>query len=64
MFDVVVCDAAPMSEVSSTLAVVSTVERTVIAARANKTRLKALLEFQETVRQCGGQVGGVVYLDF
>jgi protein-tyrosine kinase len=64
MFDVVLCDAAPMTEVSSTLAVISTVERTVIVARANKTRLKALLEFQETVRQCGGQVGGVVYLEF
>jgi protein-tyrosine kinase len=64
MFDVVICDAAPMSDVAGALPVVAAVERTVIVARANKTKLKSLFGFQEVVRQCGGQIGGTVYLDF
>ncbi len=64
MFDVVICDAAPMSDMAGTLAVVSAVERTIIVARANKTRLKTLFGFQDVVRQCDGQIGGVVYLDY
>jgi Mrp family chromosome partitioning ATPase len=64
MFDVVICDAAPMSDVAAALPVVAAVERTVVVARANKTKLKALFGFQDVVRQCGGQIGGTVYLDF
>jgi Mrp family chromosome partitioning ATPase len=64
MFDVVICDCAPMSDVSGTLAVVTAVERTVIVARANKTRLKALIGFQDVVKNCGGVIGGSVLLDF
>lgn len=64
MFDVVICDCAPMSDVSGTLAVVAAVERTVIVARANKTRLNALIAFQDVVKKCGGVIGGSVLLDF
>jgi MinD-like ATPase involved in chromosome partitioning or flagellar assembly len=64
MFDVVICDAPAMSDVSGTLAVVSSVERTVVVARANKTRLKTLFGFQDVIKQCGGQIGGTVYVDF
>jgi Mrp family chromosome partitioning ATPase len=64
MFDVVICDTAPMSDVAATLAVVSAVERTVVVARAHKTRMNALFDFQKLVRECGGQLGGSVYLDF
>ncbi len=64
MFDVVICDTAPMSDMAGTLAVVSAVERTVVVARANQTKLKKLFSFQDVVRQCDGQIGGVVYLDY
>ena len=64
MFDVVICDAPAMSNVSGTLAAVSSVERAVVVARANKTRLKTLFSFQDVIKQCGGQLGGTVYLDF
>lgn len=64
MFDVVVCDTAPMSDVAATLAAVSAVERTVVVARANHTRLNALFDFQKLVEECGGQLGGTVYLEF
>lgn len=64
MFDVVICDAAPMSDLAGTLAVVSAVERAVIVVRAHKTRLKSLHAFQNIVKQCDGQIGGTVYLDF
>lgn len=64
MFDVVICDTAPMNDVASTLAVVSAVERTVVVARANYTRLNALFGFQKLVQECGGQLGGTVYLEF
>lgn len=64
MFDVVICDAAPMSDVVGTLAVVSAVERTIIVARANHTRLNTLFNFERLVNECGGQLGGTVYLEF
>lgn len=64
MFDVVVCDAAPMNDISATVAVVSAVERTILVARANKTRMKSLFDFQEVVTKCGGVIGGSVYLEF
>lgn len=64
MFDVVICDCAPMSDVSGTLAVVAAVERTIMVARANKTRLNALIAFQDVVKNCGGVIGGSVLLDF
>lgn len=64
MFDVVLCDAAPISNLAGTLAVVSAVERTIIVARADKTRLKELVSFQEIVKQCDGQIGGMVYVDY
>lgn len=64
MFDVVVCDCAPMSNVSGTLAVVAAVERTIMVARTNRTRLNALVAFQDVVKNCGGVIGGSVLLEF
>jgi protein-tyrosine kinase len=64
MFDIVVCDSAPMSDMSGMLAMVSTVERTIIVAKANSTRVKTLVKFQDILKQCGGQLGGTVYMDF
>lgn len=64
MFDVVICDCAPMSDVSGTLAAVAAVERTIMVARANRSRLNALLAFQDVVKNCGGVIGGSVLLEF
>lgn len=64
MFDVVVCDCAPMSDVSGTLAVVAAVERTIMVARANQTKLNTLFDFQDAVKNCGGVIGGSVFLEF
>lgn len=64
MFDVVVCDCAPMSDVSGTLAVVAAVERTIMVARANRTKLNTLFDFQDAVKNCGGVIGGSVLLEF
>lgn len=64
MFDVVICDAPAMSDLAGTLAVVSAVERTIMVARAHRARLRALFDFQEQIKQCGGQLGGTVYVDF
>lgn len=64
MFDVVICDAPPMTDISGTLAVVSAVERTILVARANHTALNRLIAFQDTVQECGGVLGGSVYLDY
>lgn len=64
MFDVVICDCAPMSDVSGTLAVVATVERTIVVARANRTRLHSLIAFQDVAKNCGGVIGGSILLDF
>jgi protein-tyrosine kinase len=64
MFDVVICDAAPMSDVAGTLAVVAAVERTIIVARANRTRMNTLVEFGKIVEKCRGVVAGSIYMDF
>lgn len=64
MFDVVICDCAPMSDVSGTLAVVAAVERTIMVARTNQTRLNALFAFQDVVKNCGSVIGGSILLDF
>lgn len=63
-FDIVICDAAPMSDISGTLAVVAAVERTIIVARANQTEMSSLMNFQDLVTKCGGVLGGSVYLDY
>lgn len=63
-FDIVICDAPPVSDVAGMLAAVSAVERSILVARANATKIHRLLEFQELVKQCGATLGGAVYLDF
>jgi Flp pilus assembly CpaE family ATPase len=64
MFDVIICDAPPMNSGASALSVVSAVERTVVVARANQSGVKALVQFEDTVKQCGGTLGGTLYVDF
>lgn len=63
-FDIVICDAPPVSDVAGVLAAVSAVEKVILVARAHATKVNRLLEFQELVKQCGGALGGAVYLDF
>lgn len=64
MFDVIICDAAPMDSIAAALSIVSAVERTIVVARANRTHVRTLAKFEESVKQCGGTLGGTVYLDF
>ncbi len=64
MFDVVICDAAPMADVTGSLAAAVAAERSIVVARAHQTRMKALLAFQDLIKQSGGAIGGTVYLDF
>ena len=63
IFEVVICDTPPMANRSGALAVASAVEHAIIVARANKTRLKALLEFQDLLKQAGRAIDGTVYVD-
>lgn len=64
VFDIVICDAPPMTERAGAIAVANAVERTIIVARANQSRLQSLLDFQLMMERHRGVVGGCVYMEY
>ena len=60
IFDVVVCDAPPASDLANSLAVAGIAERTVLVGRQHLTHVATLQRLQSLIAQCHGRVEGVI----
>lgn len=60
IFDVVICDAPPASDLANSLAVAGIAERTVLVGRQHLTQVSMLQRLQSLIAQCHGRVEGVI----
>lgn len=60
IFDVVICDAPPATDLANSLAIAGIAERTILVGRKHFTRVATLQRLQSLIEQCHGKVEGVV----
>jgi Mrp family chromosome partitioning ATPase len=64
IFDAVIYDAPPASDLANALAIAGAVERTFLVGREHRTRVSTLQQLHSLVEQCHGKVEGVILSRF
>jgi Mrp family chromosome partitioning ATPase len=64
IFDVVIYDAPPATDLANCIAVAAGAERTIIVGRMQETAIQTVRQLQSLVKQCHGEIGGVILSRF
>jgi len=64
IFDAVIYDAPPASDLANALAIAGAVERTFLVGREHRTRVATLQQLHSLVEQCHGKVEGIILSRF
>ena len=64
LFDVVIFDAPPATDLANCIAVTAGAERTIIVARLHETALRTVRQLESLVEQCHGKVEGIILSRF
>lgn len=64
LFDVVIYDIPPATDLANALAVAAAAERTILVGREHHTLVNTLQQLSSLVQQCRGNVAGIVLTQF
>jgi len=64
IFDAVIYDAPPASDLANALAIAGVVERTFLVGREHRSRVSTLQQLHSLVEQCHGKVEGIILSRF